>query len=97
MLQHQPYSVQHFHPDIAISYKLLRKVAASMNLESDTAFVLVAFLVVGVFHEFDPLDPGAQCGWVADDAGLQLVPLAVLPKVGPLFRRDGQREGAIDL
>lgn len=65
-------------------------VAAAVDLQTDAAGVGMAFLGFGPFHEFHAVDPGGDGGRVMDDAGAQLVPLAVPPEEGPGFRQDRQ-------
>src|SRR6201999_2338328 len=84
---------QLLHLHAAVADELLGVVAAAVNLDRDAAAGPATIGVVLPFHEFHVVDPGGDFRRVADDAGAELMPLAMLPKLGPGFGRDRQRRG----
>jgi len=78
------------YPNVSVSDKLLGEVAAPVDLQSDTSAIRMAFLGFGPLHELDPVNPGGDGGWIADNARAQFVPLAVTPKTRPGLNQNGQ-------
>src|SRR5262249_57640007 len=93
----QRESVQKLNPNLAIADVLLRVIAAAVDLQADTALVRMAFFLVRELHELHALDPGGDVRRVADNAGTQFIPFAVLPEFRPLLGRDRQRRRSFDL
>src|SRR5262245_25745011 len=89
--------IQFLDAHLAVADELLGVVAAAVDLQGDAAARLMSLLRVGVVHELHALDPGRDGGRIADNAGPQLVPFAVLPERGPFLRRDRQRERRLRL
>ena len=90
-------SLQFLDTDLAIAHELLRIVAPAVDLERDASLVRQVLLVALVLHELDALDPRRDARRVLRDAGTQLVPLPMLPELGPLLRLDRQRERTLVL
>src|SRR5688500_15182680 len=78
-----PFSVEPPHPDISVAHELFRKIPAPVHLQGDASFVRVPLFLLGPFHEFHPIDPGGNGGWIVHNPRSKLVPLGGAPEICP--------------